>query len=180
MAGDDLTLFVEACREFDQQVSIRGSTAYMLSRKAESESIANGSIVDSVPPLGDLDLIVRDKQPSEAMRRMSDVLERYKTYVPASRFIHIDVFYKHLPVRRDSPLGNVVLSNLPEVTIGFDKRQGDEWTASVFSRDRQVQAEVIPRVRATLFRDFLFLLRLSQRHSGTQSGNKGSRGTVET
>ena len=159
MADDDLTVFREACREFRQPISIRGSTAHVLSRNSDSESI-----VDSVPPLGDLDLVVRDEQPAEAMRRVGDVLEHYRTYVPASRFIHVDVFYEHLPVRGDSPLGNVVIDGLPEVAIDVDERQDDDWTATRSPRDQRVQAEVIPRARATLFRDFMYLLRLSQRH----------------
>ena len=159
MADDDLTVLREACREFRQQIFIRGSTAYVLSRNANSDSIA-----ESVPPLGDLDLLIRDEQPAEAMRRVGDVLERYRTYVPASRFIHIDVFYEHLPVRGDSPLGNVVIDGLPEVAIGLDERQGDGRTATRSSRDQHVQVEIALRVQATLFRDFLYLLLLSQRH----------------
>ena len=84
MAEDDLSVFVDACREFHLRISIRGSTAYLLSGNMDS-----GSITENVPPLGDLDLVVRDKQPAEAMRKVGDVLERYRTYVPASRFIHI-------------------------------------------------------------------------------------------
>ena len=117
-----------------------------------------------MPPLGDLDLLIRDEQPTEAMRRVGDVLERYRTYVPASRFIHIDVFYEHLPVRGDSPLGNVVIDGLPEVSIGPGKRQGDDWTPTPSPLDQHVQVEIALRVQATLFRDFLYLLRLSQRH----------------
>ena len=159
VAHEDLMVFVEACRKFAQGISIRGSTAYVLSTNTNSNSI-----VDSVPPLADLDLIVRDKQPTEAMRRVGDVLEYYRTYVPASRFIHIDVFYENLPVRRDSPLGNVVVRGLPEVRIDSDGQKSSEWTATRSPRDQQIQAEVESRVRATLFRDFLYLLRLSRRH----------------
>lgn len=61
----------------------------ILSRNADSDAIVKGSIVESVPPLGDLDLVVRDKQPANAMRKVGDLLERYRTYVPASRFIHV-------------------------------------------------------------------------------------------
>ncbi|MCY4408165.1 MAG: hypothetical protein OXC15_17490 [Rhodospirillaceae bacterium] len=164
MAVDDLAVFVEACRENNQRVCIRGSTASVLSRNADPDLIVKGSIVESVPPLGDLDLIVRDKHPADAMRKVGDVLERYRTYVPASRFIHVDVFYEHLPVRADSPLGNVVLKNMPEVTIGVDERLDDGWAPMASPRDAHVQAEVTLRVSATLFRDFLFLQRLSQQH----------------
>ena len=164
MADDDLTVFVEACREIDQRISIRGSTAYVMSRNADSNSIVKGSIVESVAPLGDLDLVIRDKQPANAMRKVGDLLERYRTYVPASRFIHVDVFYEYLPVRADSPLGNVVLKNLPEVAIGVDERLDDGWTPMASPQDAEVQAEVALRVPTTLFRDFLFLQRLSQRH----------------
>lgn len=164
MADDDLAVFAEACREFDLQISIRGSTAYVLSRNADSDSIVNGSIVESVAPLGDLDLVVRDEQPAIAMRKVGDLLEHYRTYVPASRFIHADVFYEHLPVRADSPLGNVELKGLPEVVIGVDERLNDGWTPVASPRDARVQAVVALRAPATLFRDFLFLQRLSQRH----------------
>ena len=156
MADDDLTVFEEACREFQQPISIRGSTAYLLSRDSASESIVN-----NVPPLGDLDLIVHDEQPAEAMRRVGDVLERYRTYVPASRFVHVDVFYDRLPVRGDSPLGNVEIDHLPNIDIGG--RQ-DDWTARRPRRDQPVQARVSLNAPATLFRDFLFLLRLRQRY----------------
>ena len=161
MADDDLTAFVEACREFKQSISIRGSTAYVLSRDTDSDSRVKGSIVESVPPLGDLDLIIHDHQPAEALRRVGDVLERYRTYVPASRFIHVDVFYEHLPVREDSPLGNVVIKGLPEVSIGGDANP----SVTPSFQDAPIQASVASRVLlAALFRDFLFLLRLSQRH----------------
>lgn len=161
MADDDLTAFVKVCREFKQPISIRGSTAYVLCRDLNSASIAK-----SVPPLGDLDLIVRDEQPAIAMRRVGEMLEHYRTYFPASRFIHVDVFFKYLPVREDSPLGNVEIEGLPEVTIGVSERQGDGWTAKRSSENQQVRTTVAPsvRVNAVLFRDFLFLLRLSQRH----------------
>ena len=97
MPDDDLTVFAKACQEFQQEISIRGSTAYHLT---ENENTQEGgtSIVKSVPPLGDLDLIVRDENPAEAMRKVGNVLERYRTYVPGSRFIHVDVFYEGLPV----------------------------------------------------------------------------------
>ena len=147
----------------------------MLCRSADSNSI-----VESVPPLGDLDLVVRsqhweasDLGPAEAMRRVGDVLERYRTYVPASRFIHVDVYYEDLPVRGDSPLGNVVIDGLPEVTIGVDERQGDGWTAKRSPVDRPVKAKVAQSVLpATLFRDYLFLLRLSQRHKGLETATE--------
>ena len=159
MADNDLKVFVDACRVFKQPISIRGSTAYVLSRNPDPDSLT-----ESVPPLGDLDLVVRDKKPAESMRRVGDVLERYRTYVPASRFIHVDVFYEHLPVRGDSPIGNVVINGLPEVAIGPDKRQDSDWKPNPSSPDQQVQAKVTLKVQATLFRDFLYLLRLSQRH----------------
>lgn len=166
MPDDDLTSFVEACRESDLRISIRGSTAYTLSRKADADSglIAKGSIIGSVPPLADLDLVVRDERPRSAIRKVGEVLERFRAFVPAARFIHVDVFYEHLPVRKDSPLGNVVLRNLPEVSIGIHEGYGEKWKAVVSPRDRLVEADVNPRIRVTLFRDFLFLLRLSQRH----------------
>ena len=167
MPDDDLTSFVEACRKSDLRISIRGSTAYTLSRKADAGSglIAKGSIIGSVPPLADLDLLVRDERPHGAMRKVGTALERYRTLVPAARFIHVDVFFEHLPVRKDSPLGNVVLRNLPEVSIGIHEEHGEEWTAVATPRDRHIEADVNLRmIRATLFRDFLFLLRLSQRH----------------
>ena len=75
MAEDDLQEFVNACREFDQQISIRGSTAYVLSSKAGDDLIIEGTIVGSVPPLGDLDLLVRDEDTTEAMQKISKVLQ---------------------------------------------------------------------------------------------------------
>ena len=155
----DLTVFADSCQKFGQPVSIRGSSAYVLSRERDSESIA-----ESVPPLGDLDIVVRGSPPAESMRRIGDVLEHFRTYVPASRFIHVDVFYEDLPVRGDSPLGNVNINGLPNVTIGVGEQQGDRWTPKRSSLDLQAKADVTLKVRATLFRDFLFLLRLSQRH----------------
>ena len=166
MADDDLKLLMEACQEFDQPISIRGSTAYMMSKLVESDFIARGSIVESVPPLGDLDLIVYDTRASDAMENVSNLLERFKTYVPYSRFIHVDVFYDRLPVRNDSPLGNVKITGLPEISIAPDKQNDDKWTAVLSPVDRPVQAEILPRVPAGLFRDFLFLLRLTERHPG--------------
>ena len=124
----------------------------------------SGSIIQNVPPMGDLDLVVRDERPAEAMRKVSDVLDRYRTYVPASRFIHTDVFYEHLPVRPDSPLGNVVIENLPEVAIGHSKDQDKGWNPIPSPKDKPIEAKFGPKVPETLFRDFLFLLRLSQRH----------------
>lgn len=160
MADDDLNILVDACRAFKQPIWIRGSTAYVLSKDSRSKSI-----VESVPPLGDLDLVVRDEQPAESMRRVGDVLERYRTYVPASRFIHVDVFYEHLPVSGDSPIGNVTIYGLPEVAIGRDDQQGNGWAAMRSSQDHQIRAEVQLKAKATLFRDFLYLLRMSQRHA---------------
>lgn len=160
MAADDLTEFAEVCRLFEQEVSIRGSTAYVLSKTADTDSVVQGSLVKSVPPLGDLDIIVRDQQPAEAMRRVGDVLERCRTYVPALRFIHVDVFYEGLPVRGDSPLGNVVIEGLPEVTIG----DHGNWNPKSSSPGGEIRPRVDLRVPATLFRDFLFLLRLRQRY----------------
>ena len=166
MADNDLTVFVDACRKLRQKVSIRGSTAYVLARSPEFDpEEIKGSIVKSVPPLGDPDLIVRDPEPAEAMRRVGDALERYRTYVPASRFIHVDVFFDHMPVRRDSPLGNVKIDGLPEVTIGPENEELEV-------HRKRVQATVTPSVLATLFRDFLFLLRLSQRHEELENATK--------
>ena len=136
----------------------------MLSKTADSDSIATGSIVQSVPPLGDLDLIVHESRPPEALRQVANVLERFRSYVPASRFIHFDVFFQHLPVRGDSPLGNVIVSGLPEVAIRTDNERSDAWTALVSSRDQQVKVDFELRAQEVLFRDFLFLLRLSQRY----------------
>ena len=97
------------------------------------------------------------------MRRVGNVLERYRTRVPASRFIHVDVFYERLPVRGDSPLGNVVITGLPEVTIVRGERESDDWVPRT-PESEQISASIEERVWATLFRDFLFLLRVSQRH----------------
>ena len=159
MADDDLKVFVDACREFQLRTSIRGSTANLLSGNMDS-----GSITQNVPPLGDLDLVVRDEQPAEAMRKVSKVLDRYRTYVPASRFIHTDVFYEDLPVHPDSPLGNVVIHNLPEIAIGHSEDKDYSWDPIPSQTDESVRAVVEPRVPETLFRDFLFLLRICQRH----------------
>ncbi len=135
----------------------------MLTRRADSESIIKGSLAESVPPLADLDIVVRD-EPAKAMPKVSHVLERYRTWAPACRFTHVDVFYEGLPVRGDSPLGNVVIAGLPEVRIGADTGQNDTWTVTRAVQEEPVRASVELRVPATLFRDFLFLLRLSQRH----------------
>ena len=163
MTDNDFRLFSELCRNVKQTISIRGSTAYALSRNDDSEDIPEGSIVHSVPPLGDLDLIVHDEQPHDAMRGVTDVLADFRARIPASRFIHVDVFYKHLPVRADSPLGNVVITHLPE--IRFDgKADLPPQRVPPPSAQQPVEAAVKLRTPATLFRDFLFLLRLSQRH----------------
>ena len=157
MATDDLKVFSEACERFRQPLAIRGSTAYMLSREQNLESI-----VQAVPPLADLDLIVRDNDPAQSMHRVGEVLGHYRAYVPSSRFIHVDVFYEKLPVRRDSPLGNVVIRNMPEISI----TQEDGWKATFKNSNENLKVEVTLRARETLFRDLLYLLRLSQRHKG--------------
>ena len=167
MATNDLTLFVDACKSVNQEMSLRGSTAYMLTRSPGA--MASGSIVESVPPLADLDVIVHDKDLTTATRRVSDVLERYRMWEPASRFLHVDVFYKHLPVRNDSPLGNVVIEGLPEVKIGPDE-QNDTWSPT--PAIREVEASVALQAPETLFRDFLFLLRLTQRHDELESATE--------
>lgn len=163
MADNDLTVLRTACQAFGQEIFIRGSTAYMLTRKADFEPIIKGSLAESVPPLADLDIVVRD-EPAKAMPKVSEVLERYRTWAPACRFIHVDVFYEGLPVRADSPLGNVVIAGLPEVRIGADTGQNHTWTVTRAVQEEPVRASVGLKVPATLFRDFLFLLRLSQRH----------------
>ena len=163
MTDNDLEMFARACRRVKQTISIRGSTAYVLSRTDTASAIPHGSIVHSVPPLGDLDLIVHDEQPQDATRRVAEVLQEFRARVPASRFIHVDVFYTHLPVRTDSPLGNVVIKHLPEIRVDGEAEIPPEKMPPPSERQR-VEAIVKMSTPATLFRDFLFLLRLSQRH----------------
>ena len=167
MADDDLNIFVKACQKFNQPMSIRGSTAHALSTNANSNSIT-----ESVPPLGDLDLIVSDEDPASAMIRVGNILEHYRTYVPTSRFIHADVFYKELPVREDSPLGNVVLTGLPEVSIGPHGQESNRWADTRSLPGQPVTADVEIRVPQTLFRDFMFLLRLSGQHEELEKATK--------
>ena len=160
MATDDLKVFSESCERFRQPLAIRGSTAYMLSQEQNPESI-----VQAVPPLADLDLIVRDNDPAQSMHRVGEVLGHYHAYVPSSRFIHVDVFYENLPVRRDSPLGNVKIRNMPEISITLE----DGWKPTRKNPNEDLEVDVTLRARATLFRDLLYLLRLSQRHKGLDS-----------
>ena len=163
----DLTYLQTLCERFDQPLAIRGSTAYMLCRPEADWRASQGSLVGSVPPLGDLDLVVRNDQPADAMPRVAAILENWRSDVPASRFIHVDVFYDQMPARSDSPLGNVNITNMPEVHIG-DRRNND-WK---IGRDGAVDpakglhAHVDLRTTTSLFRDYLYLLRLNRRQSG--------------
>ena len=149
-----MATLADMCREHGQSVSIRGSAAHVLCSGGQRKSV-----VEAVPPLGDLDLVVRD-EPVAAMRRVGAVLEGFRAAVPASRFLHVDVFYEQLPVRAGSPLGNVEIEGMPEVGIGVD---GELNRSQV---DVPVKARVRGLAKWTLFRDLLYLLRLSQRHAG--------------
>ena len=65
-----------------------------------------------------------------------------------------------------------MLEGLPEVSIDRDKQTGSDWTVRRTPPAQEVHAKVTGRVQATLFRDFLFLLRLSQRHEELKSATQ--------
>ena len=73
-------------------------------------------------------------------------------------------FTRRCPCGRISPLGNVEITGLPEVAIGPSERPQAGWVAMRSPSAPQVEAKVQAKVSATLFRDFLFLVRLSARH----------------
>ena len=143
-------LLVEAAQEMGRSIAIRGSTA-----AAYVGRDVDHTLVECVPPLGDLDVVLG--APKGGTRTDTGVVERLRTELPAYRFIHIDVVYADALGAGDSAVGNVALKGLPEVAVGLNGELRE-------TSGENVAADVREAVPGTLFRDFLYLLRISRRY----------------
>ena len=154
MHKTDFDVLSRAADEMGRSIAIRGSTADgYFARDGES------TLVECVPPLGDLDVVLGE--PKREVRSDTGIVERLRTELPACRFVHIDVVYEGGAWSGDSVVGNVVLKGLPRVEVRPDGEL-------VETRSDNLDAEMRELVPGTLFRDFLYLLRLSWRYKGLE------------
>ena len=149
---DDTERYVltSAAAETGRSITIHGSTA--------ADYVGQDGkpvLIECIPPLGDLDIKLGDRE-RETTNDVG-IVERLRTELPAYRFIHIDIAYAGAPVATESALGNVILKGLPEVKVTPDGELEE-------TSGGNIDAKVEQRLPATLFRDFLFLLRLSRRY----------------